>query len=163
MLHPLMWFSRRDRMKILLAVDGSPDAQNAVDEVTTRPWPSGSAVKVVSVVQPMVPPTPELAAGSTWDDLWRERTDAARRLVSHVVHSLEPTLSRVQSVVRQGDAPTEIVAEANEWEADLIVVGSHSRSRLERLFLGSVAQSVINASPCSVEIVRHRAPRRPAA
>ena len=139
-------------MRILLAVDGSPDAQKAVEEVTARPWPSGSAVKVVSVVQPMVPPTPELAVGSTWDDLLHERTDAAQQLVSHVARSLRPTMARVQSVVRQGDAPTEILAEADEWQADLIVVGSHSRSRLERLFLGSVAQSIINASPCSVEV-----------
>ena len=143
-------------MKILLAVDGSPDAQKAVDEVQARPWPLGSAVKVVSVVQPMVPPTPELAVGSTWDDLSQERTDAARKLVSRVARVLKPVVPHVQSVVRQGDAPTEILAEANEWQADLIIVGSHSRSRLERLFLGSVAQSIINDSPCSVEIVRPR-------
>jgi nucleotide-binding universal stress UspA family protein len=47
-----------------------------------------------------------------------------------------------------------IVDAAREWHADLVVMGSHGRRGLDRLVLGSVAESVVRHSPCSVEIVR---------
>ena len=49
-----------------------------------------------------------------------------------------------------------ILDEAESWGADLIVIGSHGYGRLERLFLGSVSQSVVSHAKCSVEVVRCR-------
>jgi len=46
-------------MKILLAVDGSTYSDDAVKEVASRPWPKGSEVRVICVVEPAPPPTPE--------------------------------------------------------------------------------------------------------
>ena len=45
---------------------------------------------------------------------------------------------------------------AEEWSADLVVVGSHGYTGLKRLLLGSVAQSVVSHAPCSVEVVRKK-------
>jgi nucleotide-binding universal stress UspA family protein len=64
----------------------------------------------------------------------------------------------VDTAVRQGDPRTLIVDEAKEWDADLIVMGSHGRTGLTRLLLGSVAQAVVAHAPCSVEVVRKRRP-----
>jgi len=50
-----------------------------------------------------------------------------------------------------------IVDEAENWKADLIVVGSHGYTGIKKWLLGSVAQSVVSHAPCSVEVVRHRA------
>src|SRR5690606_35581296 len=47
-----------------------------------------------------------------------------------------------------------ILAEARHWQADLIVVGSHGRSMLQRFFLGSVSQKVVAEASCSVRIFR---------
>ena len=47
-----------------------------------------------------------------------------------------------------------ILDEAERWGADLIVVGSHGRRGLKRLWLGSVSQAVVSQAKCSVEIVR---------
>src|SRR5215217_6302612 len=46
-------------MKILLAVDGSPCSDAAIEEVACRPWPEGSSVKVLSTFELPMPPTPE--------------------------------------------------------------------------------------------------------
>ena len=46
-------------MKILLAIDGSPCSDAAVEEVARRPWPEGSSLKVLTVLEPPIPPTPE--------------------------------------------------------------------------------------------------------
>ena len=50
-----------------------------------------------------------------------------------------------------------IVDEAENWKADLIVVGSHGYTGIKKWLLGSVAQSVVSHAPCSVEVVRSRA------
>jgi nucleotide-binding universal stress UspA family protein len=143
-------------MKILLAVDGSAHAEEAVQNVTERPWPPGSVVKVISVVQRIVPAAAEFAAAATWSDVWETQTDQAEQLTARVAQALTAGGLTVETVVRQGDPRTEIIGEAKNWGADLIVLGAHGHSRLERLLLGSVAHSVMNHSPCSVEIVRRR-------
>ena len=58
--------------------------------------------------------------------------------------------------MRDGDPRSAIVDEAEEWGADLIVVGSHGYTGLKRWLLGSVAQSVVGHAPCSVEVVRRK-------
>jgi len=63
----------------------------------------------------------------------------------------------IESRVREGDPRREIVDEAKDWGADLIVVGSHGRTGMQRWLLGSVAEHVVRHAPCSVEVVRLRA------
>jgi nucleotide-binding universal stress UspA family protein len=60
----------------------------------------------------------------------------------------------VETIVRQGDPRREIVEAAKDWDAELIVVGSHGRTGLQRLILGSVAEYVVRHAPCSVEVSR---------
>jgi nucleotide-binding universal stress UspA family protein len=55
-----------------------------------------------------------------------------------------------------GDAAAEIVAEAESWGADLVVMGSRGRTGLTRILLGSVARNVLQGSRSSVLIVRDR-------
>jgi nucleotide-binding universal stress UspA family protein len=147
-------------MRILLAIDGSPHSQDAVDEVMNRPWPSTTTIRVLSAIQPYTPPATEfVVAGTTIDDIRRQQTADAQRLIDHAASALKAHNLSVQTVVREGDPRSAIVDEADEWGADLIVVGSHGRTGLKRLFLGSVAQTVVSHAPCSVEVVRRRAPR----
>jgi nucleotide-binding universal stress UspA family protein len=58
--------------------------------------------------------------------------------------------SPVHPAVRVGDEATEIVDEARDWNADLLVVGTHARRGVSRVLLGSVAEACIRDAPCSV-------------
>jgi nucleotide-binding universal stress UspA family protein len=60
----------------------------------------------------------------------------------------------VSTEVLRGSPKHAIIEEAERWGADLIVVGSHGYSALERFLLGSVSQSIAHHAKCSVEIVR---------
>jgi len=60
----------------------------------------------------------------------------------------------VSPVLREGHPKDKILDEAEQWGADLIVVGSHGYGAVRRLFLGSVSLAVAINAPCSVEIVR---------
>ena len=145
-------------MKILLAVDGSEHSAAAVEEVAARPWPPGTAVRVLSAVERVVPPAAEIwydARGS----LEQARQELARhtdQLTAGVAERLRAAGLSAEAAVRDGDPRSAIVDEAKEWDADLIVVGSHGYTGLKRWLLGSVAQSVVSHAPCSVEVVRRK-------
>jgi nucleotide-binding universal stress UspA family protein len=65
---------------------------------------------------------------------------------------------RVDQRMREGDPATEILAEAEQGDVDLIVMGTHGRTGLARLLMGSVAEQVARRSPCPVLTVRHPFP-----
>jgi nucleotide-binding universal stress UspA family protein len=68
--------------------------------------------------------------------------------------TLENVGFRPTTAVKEGDPRTEIINMASEWHADLIMVGSHGRTGLDRLLMGSVSEAVARHAPCSVQIVR---------
>lgn len=146
-------------MKILLAVDGSPCSDAAVEEVARRPWPEKSFVKVLSAFELPAPPTPEAWALplTYFNDmdvaLRRQAQNDVDRAIQKLKSRLDKTVS-LDGAVIPGSPRVVILDEAEEWGADLIVVGSHGYRAWERFLLGSVSQSVVSHAKCSVEVVR---------
>jgi nucleotide-binding universal stress UspA family protein len=60
----------------------------------------------------------------------------------------------VETLLREGAPASDIITAAREWQADLIVVGTHGRGGVGRLVLGSVAESVLRDAPCPVLVIR---------
>lgn len=147
-------------MKILVATDGSKFGEEAVKEVARRPWPAGSEVLVVYVVEPTPQPSAEMWAGS-YQDYYAElsqwqRAQARRALeaATRILDAREDKTLRVSAEMLEGQPKRRIPEEADAWGADLVVVGSHGYGIWDRLLLGSVSQAVASHAPCSVEIVR---------
>lgn len=145
-------------MKILLAIDGSEYSAEAVKTVAERPWPEGTEVSVLTAVEPVAPPAAELwyDAGGSLERARQEMTARAEQLTVGVAETLRASGLSAEPAVRDGEPRSVIVDEAKEWDADLIVVGSHGYMGLKRWLLGSVAQSVVSHAPCSVEVVRRK-------
>jgi nucleotide-binding universal stress UspA family protein len=145
-------------MKILLAVDDSQYSAAAAEAVAARPWPAGTTVRVLSVVEDVSPPAAELwyGAGDMLERARQEMQTRAKRLTDGVAELLRACGLAAETAVGHGDARSRIVDEAKAWDSDLIVVGSHGHTGLKRLLLGSVAQSVVGHAPCSVEVVREK-------
>jgi nucleotide-binding universal stress UspA family protein len=148
------------RMRILLAVDGSTFSNAAVREVTRRPWPTGSEVKIISVVEPAIPPSPEVWGMSAGDYIeeqteWR-RSHARKTLAAaeRLLHTNEDKTLKVTTEILTGPPRQVILDESDQWGADLIVIGSHGYGFWNRLLLGSVSQAVASYARCSVEIVK---------
>jgi nucleotide-binding universal stress UspA family protein len=144
-------------MKILLAIDGSPCSDAAVEEVARRPWPEGSSVKVLTALETPMPPTPEAWAIPL---NYYEEMDAALRkqgqnIVDRAIQKLKSNKTfSADAVLAPGSPRPVILDEAESWGADLIVLGSHGYGTWQRLLLGSVSQALLSHAKCSVEVVR---------
>jgi nucleotide-binding universal stress UspA family protein len=146
-------------MKILLAVDGSPCSDEAIEEVLRRPWPAGSQVKVVTAFELPLAATPEAWAlpPGYFEEMDRSVRTHAQAIVERAIGKLKSKLNGTLSVEGQflpGPPRAVILDEAENWGADLILVGSHGYRAWERFLLGSVSQSVVSHAKCSVEVVR---------
>ena len=149
--------------KILLAVDGSVYGEAAARAIAERPWPARSEVRVLSVVEVVLPAMHALFDPPfvQSDEVQRLRVEAvarAQRAVSDAVAILAPSglaVSETISVLLDGTKEV-ILQEALDWGADWLFVGSHGRQGAERLLMGSVSEAIAMQANCSVEVVRAR-------
>ncbi|MDD3933261.1 MAG: universal stress protein [Methanoculleus sp.] len=143
---------------ILSAVDGSEISRRALEEALDVARAMQASVHVVHVIQagtyPALPlnefEPSDIARQALLDSLEREAdetlADAQRRAVA----------AGLQIIVHKcwGHPGAEITALARELGADLTVVGSHGRGRLDRFFLGSVSSYVVDHATSTVMVVR---------
>ena len=148
-------------MKILLATDGSEWSEAAIEGIASRPFPKGTQVRVVSALPYRAPPAiqPFGVSHEYFAGIEREARQQARTIVEAAAAKLRAgnTALDVTTAVLDDSPKRAIVEDAETWNPDLIVVGSHGRNSWQRAFLGSVSQSVAVHAPCSVEIVRRPA------
>jgi nucleotide-binding universal stress UspA family protein len=144
-------------LRILLATDGSPCSDRAVQSVAMRPWPADSQIEVVSVVHTKLPAFPDLELmieAAHLEALAADRERAPARVQRATQCLTDAQALSVTGKVLEGNPEDAILEEADRWQADLIVVGSHGFGPVKRRLLGSVSQAVALHAPCSVEIVR---------
>jgi nucleotide-binding universal stress UspA family protein len=80
----------------------------------------------------------------------------AKAAASGAARHLQDRGFQSEGIAMEGNPETAIIEHARNWGADLIVVGSHDRSLLERLLMGNVSDRVVKHSPCSVLVVKPR-------
>lgn len=159
-------------MKILIGYDSSECADAALDDLTHAGLPTEAEAHILSVAEVWLPPPPP----SSYEiiEQAREATSPAElqrgyakgcRAANDALALAERARDRVQTLFPNwkvtsdsscGSAAWELVAKADQWKPDLIVVGSHGRTALGRFVLGSVSQRVLTEALCSVRISRGR-------
>jgi nucleotide-binding universal stress UspA family protein len=169
-------------MKILIGYDGSPSADDALVDLRRAGMPRDADALVVSVAGVIIVPEPQdyevavQVAGSrrlTSRLMQAERQslralEAARELATNAKDRLASYFPRwnIRAETAGGSASYELIRIADEWQPDLVVVGSHGRSLVSRLVLGSVSKKLVTDSSHSVRVTRgvierdHRKPPR---
>ncbi|HWP42863.1 MAG TPA: universal stress protein, partial [Blastocatellia bacterium] len=142
-------------MKILIAIDGSVFSDRAVEGVARRPWPPASEIRLISVVEPALTPVaePYILPTVYWEEAEKAAEEQAQEALNRGLEKLRASHGesfKVTAEVLKGYPKQVILEEAERWNADLIVVGSHGRRGLTRLLLGSVSQAVAAHATCSV-------------
>jgi len=85
-----------------------------------------------------------------------ERRVVGEKLLINVLDNLREVCfeEKIEIEIREGNVVNEIIKAADEWNADLILVGNHGKSGLERFLSGSVSQAVSTNANCSVLVAR---------
>ena len=149
-------------MRILVATDGSDPAAIGIELGRDLATLSRGHLRIVAVA----PPTSELFGGAWPAEMIVDPEPLERAACDHLEARLRaevaetPADLRPSSVLRRGHPATEIVAEAVDWRADLIVVGSRGHGGLSSILLGSVSEEVIDRSPIPVLVARRSKARR---
>jgi nucleotide-binding universal stress UspA family protein len=133
-------------MKIMIALDGSPASEISIQEALSRPWPAHSEFSLITAVDPfffvrapMVLAEAKRATQQVLDDSAQKLTSAGWLTTTTIV------LEKPRHVIYKA---------AEDWKADLIMLGSRGHGTFKRLLLGSTAQAILRHAHCSVEIVR---------
>ena len=133
-------------MKILIALDATPQCGEIVAQIASRPWPADTSFLLLHALDPF----PFAKAPIS---LERAKKEAGTQLKNAGMRLCAGGWAREENVVL-GRARQIISKTAGSWNADLVVVGSNEASALTRLLLGSTARAALRDAPCSVEIVR---------
>lgn len=146
-------------MKILLAVDGSRCAWHALAEATRLLPLRDAEVHVIAVASTRAPLV-ETADFVLVEIAEQHRLEARDRLDA-AVKALASAGVRATKAFRVGDPAREILAYADAFRPDLVVLGSHGHGPLGRLALGSVSDAVAHRWPGAVMVVRPSASAAP--
>jgi nucleotide-binding universal stress UspA family protein len=142
--------------KILIAVDGSATSDSALEEAIKLAQRLDSRIAIMHVLEDVL--------------YWIEENyiDYAE-LQASIKASGEKMLAKAEMLAQQAGVAAEtklveavggrvasiVVAEAECWQAELIVIGTHGRSGISRLLLGSVAENVVRSAPMPVLLIRN--------
>jgi nucleotide-binding universal stress UspA family protein len=162
----------KKKPRILIGYDGSACADSALDDLTHAGLPPDVEAQILSVAEVWLPPPPpssyeileQAEKAKSPEDLQRgfaKGCVAAKAALVLAERARERVVAnfpqwQVTADSSCGSPASELMARADTWNPDLLVVGSHGRTAIGRFVLGSVSQRVLSEACCSVRIARGR-------
>lgn len=131
-------------VKVLIAVDSSTVARDIIGIVANTIWQAGDELKVLTIV--------DHSDQYQVDEIVRP----CQLILDERVQALAVALPKctITGDVVVGSPAETIIQLAREWNVDLIIIGSHGDTGIRRDQIGSVAATVVNTAPCSVEVLK---------
>lgn len=157
---PVLVARRPSVRRVIVALDGSPLAEGLLAAVEAATFLVGAKIEVVSVAPSTVPSPAVVLAGNTGMPLsWYEESaeavhGAMDKTAAAAADRLKAAGLDATSRVLLGDPADELISYGADADVDLIVMGSHGRTGLSRLLLGSVVRNVLLHSHASLLVVR---------
>lgn len=145
--------------RILVPLDGSPFAEQALDFAVEIARRAGAELRLVRVHAPYISGL-EVADIDRRDD--REVACSEVTYIESVARRISTTLGRtVRGELLQGEVATAIAARADAWAADLVVMTTHARGAVARFWLGSIADRLLRSFNRPLLLIPPRAGARP--
>ena len=132
-------------VKVVVAFDGSSNAEATVTSVASRSWPEGSEVRIVTATH-----------GQTLAKLLIESDaqDTVPLMVENVAAQLRNAGLTVSISTPANDPKNAVIGEARTWGAHCIFTGARGLTRMQAVLLGSVSNAIAARAHCSVEVIR---------
>lgn len=131
-------------MKVLLAIDNSEFSLKVIDEVAHRKWSDHTEFMILAVV-------PRCSLPGSTERFVQQRKILLQSAIANLSHRMPS--HKITGEVVDGEAVEEILYCARQCKTDLIIMGAHGESGIQRR-IGNVVMSVLNEAPCSVEVIR---------
>lgn len=142
---------------IVYPSDFSPASNAAFAKALALARDAKAQLTILHILNPaVVLPIDGYVAPKVYDDLQRSAEMYARKKLAALLDRARKAGVRAKTMLVEGMVADRIVATARRSHADLIVIGTHGRTGLARLMLGSVASQVVATSACPVLTVRGR-------
>jgi nucleotide-binding universal stress UspA family protein len=144
--------------RILHATDYSKASERALQEAVDFAKQNNAEMLLVHVIQPVVPYVAgeDIGAAELYVKLEESTKQEAQRSMNKLMQRLERLGVKAKSLLLRGIPADQIVKAGRNRKADIIVIGTHGRTGLSKLFMGSVASRVISTARCPVLTVRGR-------
>lgn len=158
-------------MKLLIAYDGSGCSEAALDDLVRAGFPETGEALVMSVAEVWLPPQnlngnpSDIKLDAYYQNLIKKHYERGKTAIAeaetfanHAQKRLKKILPgwKIKAEATYGSPAWEILTRADEFDPGLIVVGSHGRSAINRLILGSISNKVLTEAACSVRVARGR-------
>jgi nucleotide-binding universal stress UspA family protein len=140
--------------RILVAYDGSPAADEALRLACALADQCRGKVIICYAAEPSKAPLLNILPTQEREDILSDIHRFATDLFQDAIKRICPANADIATYIAEGSPPDAIVAAAQDMNADVIAIGTHGRSGLSRVLLGSVAEGVIRASKAPVITVQ---------
>jgi nucleotide-binding universal stress UspA family protein len=139
-----------------VAIDGSKISENALRAAIEEARVWKAQVHAVYVVETGL--FSSLPMDSTWEIMYSMLEQEGKNALDTAHEMAAQQGVKIETYIRQGHAGTEILKAISELPVDLVVMGSHGKSEVDRILLGSVSSFVVSNSPKTVMVVRPSKP-----
>jgi len=143
-------------MRILISTDGSEFSRAAVEKCfQIIVAPENTAIKIVSVFEVLEPMDISISPEFS-QELESSAHEKAQEFAEQAAAQIRERFPNIDltAQVSMGTPDRLLIEAAKQWQADLIVIGSHGRGFWGRMLLGSITDSLVHHAPCSVLVVR---------
>jgi len=141
-------------MKVLIGLDDSRCSEAVLERVTAMPWPEDTTFQVISSVPPIFVGPGEAASTDAVGLLLQEQERYHLEIANRGRDRLRQAGLHAEAKMVVQDPRSALLDAARASNAGLIIVGSHGRTGIQKLLIGSVASHVVTHAPCSVLVVR---------
>jgi universal stress protein A len=139
--------------RILCPTDFSAIAEKAVEYAVFLDSSHNAELQLLHVVDHLHGFDNYLILSMTPDEISKRMEKRANEDLNEIVNHIKETV-KIQKAVRHGKTSVQIVEMAKEMKADLVVMGTHGRTGVSNVIIGSVAEAVIRHARCPVLVVR---------
>ncbi len=166
-VRPVPVRQHRAAYRVLWALDEVPVVPAPIDFLQRLAWPQGASGSVIHVVDPLqaleLPPwfAEKTAHDQEFSRRWSEELAADKQRKFNEMAAFTAELPRPFGdlpILLEGNVSKTVIEKATQEAADLVIVGTRDLGPVERFFLGSTAETILQYAPCSVLVV-HMPPK----
>ena len=142
-------------MRVLIPIEVEPYIEAQYDFVRSYAWPDDTEIKILHVLHSVQIEGTMVSSLGYLEQIMKDARGLSQKMSNELANKIKQSCPQLKVIeeIKEGDAVSVILQEAEDWKADTIVMGSQGRQGVGSFVLGSVAYAVLAKSPCRTIIL----------